>query len=549
MEGGTFTHLTAAGVEVVEVEERQECSPTEPVRGEKDNALPAHVRKDLLTGTSALGMGVITERGCSFLATLLAARISGASSFGVYALAISTANNISAYAAGGIGSTAIRFSGEHPRGSNGYPTLARVLAVISLVSAAVAAAVLWLGSAPIAKLLGKPSLISALQWASLSAAGIILLECCRGFLVGQRRIKALLLLSLLVGVGYLTLLPVMARLGPMQMIASQSAVTLGAVCLCLVGYRKLQLQPPIPVEKPEPFRPLLKQIWSFGFVQLASLMGMNAAGWWLTSLIARSDHTMVQMGFFAVAHQLRNMVALGPSLLTEGSLAVMAGRDGKVAKTPDNVMALCTYASTFVSLLLAGVGIVILPWALPMLYGSAYASATAVAAVALTTAVVHMGSAPAAARLSIVSIKTTGVVNTAWAVFVATAATLVLFEHGDAAKGAAVYLAGHLFVAVLQFRSLGRRTSIPAGTVSSFTVGTAGSIALAVLAYWRQISPDLSLLLTLSMIGCFGLTISGLAMVGKRHRWLPSRSALYAVLVRVPFFRSRSLTPAVSDLQ
>jgi hypothetical protein len=235
------------------------------------------------------------------------------------------------------------------------------------------------------------------------------------------------------------------------------------------------------------------------------------------------------MGFFAIAHQLRNIVALGPSLLTEGSLAVMAGRDGKVANTPDNVMALCTYASTFVSLLLAGFGIILLPWGLPALYGHSYAPAAAATALALTTAVIHMGSAPAAARLSIVSIKTTGVVNTAWAIFVAVAATTVLLNHGDAAKGAAVYLAGHLFVAALQFYSLGNRTSIPAGTLRAFGFGVLGSLTLAALAYWRQMNPGLTLALTLLMTVALLATGGALALIGRRHGWMPTLSAMGAM--------------------
>jgi O-antigen/teichoic acid export membrane protein len=82
-------------------------------------AMPAHVTKNLVSGTSALGLGIIVERGCGFLANVLAARLGGASTFGAYSLAISTANNISAYAAGGIGSTAIRFSGNYQRESRG----------------------------------------------------------------------------------------------------------------------------------------------------------------------------------------------------------------------------------------------------------------------------------------------------------------------------------------------------------------------------------------------------------------------------------------------
>lgn len=506
-----------------------------------DTLMPAEVKKDLLSGTSALAVGVTVERGCSFLANILAARLGGASTFGIYALAISTANNISAYAAGGIGSTAIRFSGEHPRGSAGYSTLAKVLAVISSASALLAAVTLWLGAVPIARLLQKQSVVGALQWAALSAAGIIMLECCRGFLVGNRRIKALLLLSSLVGAGYLSLLPAMARYGPKQMIASQSAVTLGAVLICLLCYRQLGLTSPTPVQKTEPMGPLLKQVWGFGFVQLAGLVGMNAAGWWLTTLIARSDSSMVQMGFFAIAHQLRNMVALAPSLLTEGSLAVMARRHGHFENTPDNVMAVCAYACTLASLALAGVGIIVLPWGLVLSYGHSYAAADTVTAIALATAVIHMGSAPISARLSIVSIKATGVINTVWAVFVATVATLILLRGGNAAKGAAVYLAAHLLCALLQIAVLKQRKCIPAGTISSFSYGVLGAISMASLACVRDARPEaatwISGLMSLILAG----TLLAMIAVGKRRGWLPSPEALRALVSQgLSFIRLRT---------
>ncbi len=64
---------------------------------------------------------------------------------------------------------------------------------------------LWFGASPIAHLLGKPSLTGLLRWAAISAAGLILLECARGFFVGQRRLAALVLLSLIVGVGMVSL--------------------------------------------------------------------------------------------------------------------------------------------------------------------------------------------------------------------------------------------------------------------------------------------------------------------------------------------------------
>ena len=501
--------------------------------------------KNLVGGTSALGLGIIIERGFGFLSNLLAARLGGASTFGSYSLAITTANNISAYAAGGIGSTAIRFSGKYSRESAGYATLTRVLLIISLVSAGIAAVGLWAGANPIAHLLGKDSLASLLKWAALSAAGMILLECCRGFLVGQRRLGAILLLSSVVGIGMLALLPAASRVGPIRMVVSQGCIALGAVVLCLFLYRPLGLAPMVQPDAAEPLGPMLHSVWSFGFVQLAGLIGMNAAGWWLTSLVAKSDTSMVQMGFFAIAHQLRNIVALAPSLLTESGLAVMAQAESDQRNTPDQVMAVCTFAAIFGSLLLAGLGIVVVPWALPLLYGKSYAGASAATAIALATAVIHMGSAPASARLSIASIKLTGIINTVWAVAVAVSATVFLLWEKNAPgvgawKGALIYLAAHLISAGLVLFSLSRRNRLPNGINSTFLLGAACVLALTGLAFLRNLRPEAMLPTSLAMLAVCLSALAILLRIGNHHRWVPTAAMLKAIL------RSKGLLPAIA---
>ena len=248
--------------------------------------VPRHVARNLVTGTSAMGAGAIIERGLGFAANILAARFGGASTFGAYSLGITTAANISTYAAGGIGSTAARFSGKYPHGSTGYGSLARALAIVSVTSAAVAAAALWFGATPLAHILAKPSLAPLLRWAAFSASGMILLECARGFFIGQRRLAALLLLSLLVGVGLLVLIPFAAtHHRPEHMIVSQAIVTVGAVLVCLALARPLGLPAPRaqadgPGPLPSPgtpvhsVRPILGEVWSFGMVQLAGLVGI-----------------------------------------------------------------------------------------------------------------------------------------------------------------------------------------------------------------------------------------------------------------------------------
>ena len=490
--------------------------------------VPRHVARHLITGTSALGLGIAIERGLGFLANILAARLAGVPVFGAYALAISTANNISTYAAGGIGATAARFSGKYPRGSAGYPTLGRALAVVSIVSALIAAVALWFGAAPLARLLHKPALTGLLAWAAVSAAGIILLECARGFFVGQRRLSALVLLSIIVGVSMVTLLPIAALAhSPVRMILSQGMITTAAVAVCLLLARPLGLfQAAGAPTHALPLRPLLGEVWSFGLVQLGGLVAANLSGWWVTTLVARADTTLVQMSFFAIASQMRNMVGLAPGLLTESSYAVMADADDPASRTPQQVMAVCTFAATAVSFLLASLGIILVPVLLHLLYGRTYAAAGATVAVALAIAVAHMGNAPAAARLSIVSIRTTGVINTVWAVFVAVAGSLVLFRHGSALLGMAVYLAAHVLSAALVLAALARWDTVPAGMPAVFTLGTATTTVLAALAVLRSARPDHAAALTLAMCLLAALSAAALVLVGRTRHWLPSASAL-----------------------
>ena len=347
--------------------------PLPALDDERSRALPGHVAKKVIGGTSTLGAGMLIERGTGFLANILAARFGGVQTFGAYSVAISSANQISTYAAGGIGATAARFSGKYQYGTRGYATLARSLAIVSLFSAAAAAAALWLGAVPLAHILKKVELTELLRWAALSAAGIVVLECARGFFVGQRRLLALLMLSLIVGGGMVTLLPAAAKThSAVRMIVTQGGITTSAVLVCLLFAGPLGLYAATK-EKSLPLGPMLREVWSFGLVQLAGLVGANIAGWWLTILVAREDTTLVQMSFFAIASQMRNLVGIAPSLLTEGSYAVMAEPDGEAQKTPHRVMALCSYASISVAMMLAAIGIVVVPWMLTLLYGKTYA--------------------------------------------------------------------------------------------------------------------------------------------------------------------------------
>ena len=128
-------------------------------------------------------------------------------------------------------------------------------------------------------------------------------------------------------------------------------------------------------------------------------------------------------------------------------------------------------ASLGLSLLLALAGMTVVPWMLALMYGRAYAGAGTTLALGLATAVAHMGNAPAAARLTIVSLRSTAVINTIWAVFVAAAATLMLVRGGNAWQAMGVYFAGHVVSATLVLMVLSRKDNLPAGMIPLFALG------------------------------------------------------------------------------
>jgi len=506
-------------------------------------SVPTEVAKHVVKGVSVLSAAVFIERGVTFLANVLAVRLAGPATFGAYSVGITTANNISVYAAGGIGTTATRFSGKYPYNGGNYRVFAQVMATISLCSAALATLALTLGASPIATLLHRPDLAGLLRVAGTTAAGMVLLECARGFFVGQRRLVALAVLSLMVGLGMLALIPAMAMTGHAKsMVASHGAVTFGAVLVCCVMAVRLHLQPPADDHGGIAFFPLMREVWSYGLVQLSGLVSANVAGWWITALVARSDSTLAEISFFSIASQLRNLIGLIPSLLTEGSFSAMATPE-EGAGTAHRVMMLCTFASTGVSFAVAALTMVVAPLLLRLMYGQVYTNAVLAVCIAVGVAVIQMGNAPPSARLSVVSIRLTAVINTAWAVTTAFLGTALMLHGGNAAQAMAVFLAAHILIAILVLIALSRQDRLPAGMVSLFIMSASGIVILAFLSAIRVTHPSSSGSLSLLMLCIIALCSVLLYRLGKKHSCLPTQVMLQSLRQRIlsplrglPFF-------------
>jgi O-antigen/teichoic acid export membrane protein len=476
----------------------------------------------LARGGATLGFAVVLERGFGFLANLLAARAAGPQSFGAYSVVLATAGTVASYAGAGIGSTANRFSGKYPvESSSGYRGFLRTIILVSVCSASLAAVLMLAGAGPLARvLLRNEGLVGVLRIAALSAGALILLECLRGLLIGQQKFRALILLSLVSGVGMLLILPVAAHMSASAMIGGHAGVALLAVSACAVLSRRLGIVPAAGVKTEEVAGPGVRTIVTFGLVQFGAVVGINIASWWLASLVARGDVSLLQMGMYAVANQFRGLASILPGLLAQVTYPLLTAETGHHYGGPDRVMLVNTFLATSLVILFAGLTVVFLPWILPSLYGHSYAGAEIPSALLLATAISHMGGTAAANRVSIVNLRALGVINGLWAVAVVLVG-LWLVPLAGAAGAAMAFFAGHLFSQLAVLLVLKQARALPGGLLRLSLTGTLSAITFATLAYLRSIQPLHRGAWTITLTGSLLLLLSTLLHFGLRRGWLP----------------------------
>lgn len=479
------------------------------------------LKRLLAQGGATLGFSVVLDRGFGFLANLLAARSAGPQSFGAYSVVLATAGTVASYAGAGIGSTANRFSGKYPVGSLGYRGFLRTIILLSLCSALLAMLLMLAGAGPFARLLlHNEGLVGVLQIAALSAGALILLECLRGLLVGQQKFQALILLSIVSGAGMLLVLPLVARAGAGAMIGAHAGVALVAVAACALFSRRLGIVPQTKEAEEGQEGPGAQTIVKFGLVQLGAVVGINLASWWLASLVARADVSLLQMGMYAVANQFRGLASILPGLLGQVTYPLLTAESGRHYGGPDRVVLINTFLATSVVIIFAGLTVAFLPWILPSLYGPSYAGAEIPSVLLLATAISHMSATAAANRISIVNLRALGVINGMWAALVIIVG--IRFVPVAGATGAALaFFVGHLFSQAAVLVVLRQAGALPRGLLSLSLTGMLSALLLAALAYFRAAQPLHRSAWTFALLGSLLVFILALLRFGAQQRWLP----------------------------
>lgn len=501
----------------------------------------------LVAGVCSVGGALAVERAAGFLANLLAARLAGATVFGAYSISLNTANNVASYAGAGIGNTATRFVADYPEESRERQQVVRTVLLFAALSALLAALLLWITAAPLANsLLRNPALAGPLRVAAISAAAFVALECCRGVFIGTREFAPFLFLSGLVGAGSLLAIPTMARFGATHMIAGQAAaVLLAALVSALLIFKRQGLK-----KKPNregASRVSLGQVWRFGLVQLGGVVGLNAAGWWTATLVARGDATLLQIAFYTVATQWRNLCGLLPNMVQQGNFAFFTDNGSAHFGGANRVVGLSALFSSALAMLCSGFVIVPIPFVLRHFYGTAYAAAELPAAFAVATVIVHLGISPASSRLTVISLRWTAVINAIWSVIVIAAGTL-LIPNGGATAATATLFAAHALSAVLVLFALRRLHDLPRALVSIAALNLAFAALIGGLAWMRATRPGFSLLANCLLLASPILGTLLLVRLGQSRGVLPATidwmSLVRSLLARLPFRSLRTAFPA-----
>ncbi len=470
------------------------------------------LRRLLFYGGATLGLAVGLERAFGFLSALLAARIGGPQTFGAYSVVLATAGTIAVYAGAGIGTTAIRFSGQYPRTSAGYRRFLHALMIISVLSAVLAASLMLVGAGPLARwMLLNVGLTKFLRLAALSAGALVLLECCRGLLIGQRNFFSLMLLSLISGTGLIVVLPLTARISPGAMVTGQGGVALLAVLCCVVFSRRLGIAP-IEVQG-DSSGSVLRPVFMFGLVQFSAVAGISIASWWMASLVARADSSLTQMGLYAVANQFRGLAAIAPGLFVQVGYSLLTEESGAAYGGPRRVMLANTFLTTSLTAILGGAGMAVLPWALFAAYGQSYMQAEIPILLLLATAMIHMGGMPAMQRLSIISIRATGIINGVWAILIIVLGIL-LVPRGGAAGAAAAFLISHVSTHSMVVLRLLRAQELSAAYLWMSFATLVGAAGMACVGYLRAFTPAHTTALTLLMLLVWALLLALLGYLG-----------------------------------
>ena len=440
---------------------------------------PSQLRQ-ILSGTAWSAGGSLLGRLFGFVGTIIGARLLGVAGFGAFSFVQSTVSVVNAYAGMGVGTTATRFVAAQGDDESAAESVSRRLIGFGFVAATAAAIVVGAGAPWIAAtVLQRPELSAAVGAAAFLVLAGVAWESVQGALSGYREFARIALCTAIAGIVGLSAIVLLTPAMHLQgFILAQAIASLAAIGVGLsVLSRRWRAGRTSSGNKGERLGVMLR----FGAVFLASNAILAPVMWLVAWRLSTLPQGLEGLGYWGAAHQLKNIVALLPGLVSQVALPLLAFHSGK-QEAPQ------FRATLRSSVLLSGVavlplGILLMLFAAPLLslFGADFRAGAGLAYAVIAGSLCHLFAMPIVHALTIANVNLTAMVNLIWAGVLLAVLWQLLPGQGALAAGLGWFAAhaGSMVLTVFLVRRQGgidRATLIDMGVV--LVVCTASLVGL-----------------------------------------------------------------------
>ncbi len=377
-------------------------------------APPDSQLRQLLSGTAWSAGGSLLGRLFGFIGTIIGARLLGVSGFGAFSFVQSTVSVVNAYAGMGVGTTATRFVAAQGDDQSAARRVSIKLVGFGFVAAAVAAVAVGAAAPWIAAvLLKRPELAGAVRAAAFLVLAGVAWESVQGALSGYREFARIALCTAVAGiVGLIAIVLLTPAFRLPGFIIAQACASLAAVG---VGVIMLTRRWGSPAAQSGSEGERLGAMLRFGAVFLASNAILAPVMWLVAWRLAALPNGLEGLGFWGASHQLKNIVALLPGLVSQVALPLLAFHSGQSGQRD--------FRSTLrFSVLVSGVavlplGILLMLFAEPLLslFGADFRAGAALACAVIAGSICHLFAMPIVHALTIGNVNLMAMVNLIWA--------------------------------------------------------------------------------------------------------------------------------------
>lgn len=441
-------------------------------------ARPASQVRQILSGTAWSAGGTLAGRLFGFIGTIIGARLLGVAGFGAFSFVQSTVSVVNAYAGMGVGTTATRFVAAQGDDQSAARSVSLKLIGFGVIAAALAAIAVGAAAPWIAgNLLNRPELSGAVRAASLLVLAGVAWESIQGSLSGYREFARIALCTAAAGIaGLIAIVLLTPALKLPGFILAQAIASLVAIA---VGLELLRRRWRAARAGGHTEGERLGVMLRFGAVFLASNAILAPVMWLVAWRLSQLPNGLEGLGYWGAAHQLKNIVALLPGLVSQVALPLLAFHSSGGGRTEFRDTLRSSVLISGVAVLPLGILLMLLSAPLLSLFGADFRGGAGLAQAVIAGSVCHLFAMPVVHALTIGNVNLTAAVNLIWAGVILAVVWLLLPTYGALAAGIG-WVAAHAGSMVLTAWLVGRQGGIDRSTLTDIAVVLAlAAIALA----------------------------------------------------------------------